>query len=53
MSISPGHALMEHQPIGGINRAREEIYKRLLAFRHQRDSRNMHEPNAYQGMDKQ
>ncbi|MFS1514519.1 catalase family protein [Chengkuizengella sp. SCS-71B] len=44
MSFSPGHTLMEHQPIGGINRARVEIYKNLSKFRHVRDNRKMLEP---------
>ncbi|MDP5275383.1 catalase family protein [Chengkuizengella axinellae] len=44
MSFSPGHALLEHQPIGGINRARVEIYKNLSKFRHVRDNRKMLEP---------
>ncbi|NDI35311.1 catalase family protein [Chengkuizengella sediminis] len=44
MSFSPGHVLLEHQPIGGINRARVEIYKNLSKFRHVRDNRKMLEP---------
>ncbi|NBI30011.1 catalase family protein [Chengkuizengella marina] len=44
MSFSPGHTLLEHQPIGGINRARVEIYKNLSKFRHVRDNRKMLEP---------
>jgi hypothetical protein len=45
-SFSPGQALVEHQPIGSLNRARVEIYWRLSVFRHQRDKRKMHEPKA-------
>jgi hypothetical protein len=45
-SFSPGQALVEHQPIGSLNRARVEIYWRLSVFRHLRDKRKMHEPKA-------
>ncbi len=34
LSFSPANSLMVHQPIGGINRARNEIYKALSDFRH-------------------
>ncbi|MFS1519364.1 catalase family protein [Bacillus sp. SCS-151] len=44
-TFSPGHALIEHQPIGGINRARVEIYRNLSTYRHERDSREMVEPH--------
>jgi hypothetical protein len=39
LSFSPGHALPAHAPLGGLNRARIEIYKALSAFRHARDGR--------------
>lgn len=39
LSFSPGHALVAHAPMGGINRARVKIYKALSAFRHRRDGR--------------
>jgi hypothetical protein len=37
LSFSPGNALPEHAPLGGLNRARIAIYKSLSKFRHQRD----------------
>ena len=40
LSFSPGHALPEHAPLGGLNRAREKIYAALSKFRHQRDKRD-------------
>lgn len=43
-SFSPGHCLTEHRPIGGINRARMEIYHRLSQFRHQENERSLVEP---------
>ncbi len=39
LSFSPGHALPEHAPLGGLNRARSKIYQELSKFRHQRDKR--------------
>jgi Catalase len=39
LSFSPAHALPEHAPLGGINRARVAIYKALSKFRHERDGR--------------
>jgi hypothetical protein len=39
LSFSPAHALVEHRPIGAINRGRIRIYTEQSAFRHQRDSR--------------
>jgi len=39
LSFSPGNALPEHAPLGGLNRARIAIYKALTRFRHKRDSR--------------
>lgn len=32
-AFSPWHSLPEHQPIGGMNRARREIYRQMAAFR--------------------
>jgi hypothetical protein len=39
LTFSPAHALAEHRPIGGVNRARMQIYKALSAFRQTRDKR--------------
>lgn len=39
LSFSPGHAMPEHVPLGGLNRARVAIYKALSEFRHKRDLR--------------
>ena len=40
LTFSPAHALIEHRPIGGVNRARMQIYKEQSAFRHHRDQRS-------------
>jgi hypothetical protein len=37
LSFSPAHALVEHRPLGGVNRARMRIYRTLSDFRHARD----------------
>jgi hypothetical protein len=39
LSFSPGNALPEHVPLGGLNRARVVIYDMLSKLRHQRDGR--------------
>lgn len=44
LSFSPAHSLIEHRPIGGINRARVQIYRYLSEFRHKRNDRLMMEP---------
>lgn len=40
LQFSPGHALPEHAPLGGLNRARIKIYKALARFRNTRDGRD-------------
>ena len=37
LSFSPGHALVEHRPIGGVNRARMRVYREQADFRQKRD----------------
>lgn len=44
LSFSPAHCLIEHKPIGGINRARTKIYKEMSLFRHKRNSKVLIEP---------
>lgn len=44
LSFSPAHSLIEHRPIGGINRARVELYRRLSEFRHKQNNKQMIEP---------
>lgn len=44
LSFSPAHALTEHRPIGGINRARVEIYRALSEFRHKQNNTRLTEP---------
>lgn len=44
LSFSPAHSLIEHRPIGGINRARIEIYQYLSEFRHKQNNKPLIEP---------
>jgi hypothetical protein len=44
LSFSPAHSLIEHRPIGGINRARIEIYRHLSEFRHKQNNKQLIEP---------
>lgn len=46
LSFSPAHSLADHRPIGGINRARIEIYRRLSEFRHKLNNRPLIEPDS-------
>lgn len=47
LTFSPAHALLEHRPIGGVNRARMIIYQALSDFRHERDHRTKATPSAF------
>ena len=44
LSFSPAHSLMAHRPIGGVNRARVEIYRTLSEFRHKQNNKSLGEP---------
>ncbi len=44
--FSPANALEVHKPIGGLNRARIQIYTFLSKFRHEKNGQKMIEPNA-------
>ncbi len=44
LSFSPANSLEMHKPLGGINRARNVIYKMLSEFRHKRDAIPLIEP---------
>lgn len=39
LAFSPGHARVEHRPIGGVNRARMRVYREQAEFRQRRDGR--------------
>ncbi|MGR8949953.1 MAG: catalase family protein [Gammaproteobacteria bacterium] len=46
LSFNPWRALSQHQPLGGINRARREIYTQLVKFRRERNQAPSLEPPA-------
>jgi hypothetical protein len=46
LSFNPWHCLPEHRPLGGINRARRQIYQSLSFFRHRRNAALVREPSA-------
>jgi tetratricopeptide (TPR) repeat protein len=48
LSFSPWHALPEHRPLGGINRARKVIYAAISKFRHERNQAPRKEPSSWE-----
>jgi hypothetical protein len=38
LSFSPWHGLIQHEPVGGINRVRRRVYEELSALRHQHNN---------------
>lgn len=47
LSFSPWHALPEHRPLGGINRARKVVYRAISLFRHESNQTRRIEPEAW------
>ncbi len=48
MSFSPWHALPEHRPLGGINRARKVVYEAISTFRHRSNQTPRKEPETWE-----
>jgi hypothetical protein len=46
LSFTPWHCLPEHRPLGGINRARKEIYRAISKQRHEINGVPRREPTA-------
>ncbi len=46
LSFSPANAVIEHQPLGGLNRARMAIYQSISNYRHQRNGEALFEPSV-------
>ena len=44
LSFSPWHGIVEHQPLGSINRARKEVYAMSASFRATHNRCPIHEP---------
>jgi len=47
LSFNPWHALPEHRPLGGINRARKVIYRAISLFRHECNNTPRVEPSGW------
>lgn len=47
LSFNPWHTLPEHQPLGGVNRVRKQIYEAISAIRHQLNEQLMKEPTEH------
>ncbi|ARV58636.1 catalase [Nostocales cyanobacterium HT-58-2] len=45
LSYNPWHCLQEHQPLGGANRARKQIYESISQLRHELNNVPKVEPN--------
>lgn len=48
LSFSPWHALPEHRPLGGINRARKVVYEAISTFRHRSNQAPGKEPENWE-----
>lgn len=48
LSFNPWHALAEHRPLGGVNRARRVVYSAISKERHEMNGEVMREPNGYE-----
>jgi len=46
LSFNPWRCLPEHRPLGGISRARRQVYQALSTFRHERNQAPSVEPTA-------
>lgn len=47
LSFSPWHALPDHEPIGGLNRARKVLYDAISKQRHEKNAVARHEPRGF------
>ena len=52
LSFSPWHGVVEHQPLGSINRARKDSYAMSAGFRAGHNRCPMHEPTARMDLSK-
>ena len=46
LSYTPWHALPDHRPLGGINRARREVYTSISILRHLHNGARREEPSS-------
>lgn len=50
LSFSPWHGLADHQPLGGINRARKSPYEKSADYRAEFNGCPIHEPRALEAL---
>ncbi len=48
LSFTPWHALPEHRPLGGVNRARKVVYRAISLFRHEYNKTPRVEPASWE-----
>ncbi|HKY04916.1 MAG TPA: catalase family protein [Blastocatellia bacterium] len=48
LSFTPWHSLVEHRPLGSINRARKVVYEIISTYRHERNQEPRREPTVEQ-----
>lgn len=48
LSFTPWHSLLEHRPLGSINRARKVVYEIISKYRHERNRKPRTEPTVEQ-----
>ncbi|RUM93643.1 MAG: catalase [Thiothrix sp.] len=46
ISMTPWHSLVEHRPLGSINRARKDVYREISNFRHNKNNTPQQEPTG-------
>jgi hypothetical protein len=46
LSFTPWHSLPAHEPVGGINRIRREVYRAISTYRHERNGVVRREPDS-------
>jgi hypothetical protein len=46
LSFTPWHSLPEHQPLGGINRVRRDVYEAISRLRHEANGVPRREPTG-------
>jgi catalase len=50
MCFSPWHALQSHAPLGSVNEARREVYRRMAEYRHAKNGVHYTEPTRTVGV---
>jgi Dyp-type peroxidase family len=48
LSFNPWRCLPEHRPLGGLSRARRQVYRALSGFRHDRNAAAQEEPGKFE-----